>query len=73
MPQKLHVDNTMPLTVKRFLSLTKQPLKEITTALERTGVLRVTKLTGSSPSPGGELQRVLLARALLHKPQLLVL
>ena len=72
MPQKLHVDNTMPLTVKRFLSLTKQPLKEITTALERTGVLRVLSSPVQSLS-GGELQRVLLARALLHKPQLLVL
>lgn len=72
MPQKLHIDNTMPLTVKRFLDLTRQPANQILNALERTGVRHVYSSPLQSLS-GGELQRVLLARALLHNPHLLVL
>ena len=72
MPQKLHVDHTMPLTVKRFLSLTGQPLDQIHEALERTGVGHVINSPVQSLS-GGEMQRTLLSRALLHNPHLLVL
>lgn len=72
MPQKLHVDHNMPLTVKRFLSLTGQPLENIKNALARTGVGHVTNSPVQSLS-GGEMQRTLLARALLHNPHLLVL
>ncbi|WP_263081391.1 zinc ABC transporter ATP-binding protein ZnuC [Endozoicomonas sp. Mp262] len=72
MPQKLHVDNSMPLVVRRFLSLTGGKLPAIESALERTGVLNVINSPVQSLS-GGELQRVLLARALLKKPHLLVL
>lgn len=72
MPQKLHVDNTMPLTVKRFLDLTNQPSGAIQEALSRTGVKHV-YLSPLQSLSGGEMQRVLLARALLHKPHLLVL
>lgn len=72
MPQKLYVDNTMPLTVKRFLSLTNQPVSDIKNALGKTGVGHVINSPVQSLS-GGELQRTLLARALLHNPHLLVL
>ena len=72
MPQKLHVDNTMPLTVKRFLDLTRQPSNAILDALDRTGVKHV-YLSPLQSLSGGEQQRVLLARALLHSPHLLVL
>ena len=72
MPQKLHVDSTMPLTVKRFLSLTNQPMTDIKNALGKTGVEHVINSPVQSLS-GGELQRTLLARALLHNPHLLVL
>lgn len=72
MPQKLHVDNTMPLTVKRFLSLTGQSMSNIKNALAKTGVGHVINSPVQSLS-GGELQRTLLSRALLHSPHLLVL
>ena len=72
MPQKLHVDNSMPLVVKRFLSLTGSKLAEIESALNRTGVKHVINSPVQSLS-GGELQRVLLSRALLNQPHLLVL
>lgn len=72
MPQKLHVNDTMPLTVNRFLKLTGCRLTAVNDALSRTGVVHVLQSPLQSLS-GGELQRVLLARALLHKPHLLVL
>ena len=72
MPQKLHIDARMPLTVKRFLSLTGQSEKKILETLKRTSVAHVIKYPVHSLS-GGELQRTLLAKALLHKPHILVL
>jgi zinc transport system ATP-binding protein len=73
MPQKLQMNTTMPLTVQRFLQLVPNASAEaISTALDEAGVLRVLPSRLQSLS-GGELQRVLLARALLRKPELLVL
>ncbi|MDD7804866.1 MAG: zinc ABC transporter ATP-binding protein ZnuC [Endozoicomonas sp. (ex Botrylloides leachii)] len=72
MPQKLHIDNSMPLTVKRFLSLAGDKLLDIQSALARTGVTHVINSPVQTIS-GGEMQRVLLARALLSRPDLLVL
>ncbi|GLS24587.1 zinc ABC transporter ATP-binding protein ZnuC [Marinibactrum halimedae] len=72
MPQKLNIDNTMPLSVQRFLALTGQKSGEINNALARVGVGTLKKQSMVDLS-GGETQRVLLARALLRKPNLLVL
>ncbi len=72
-PQRLAIDRSLPLTARRFLSLPRRvPEPEARQALTRTGVadLADRPLTALS---GGELQRVLLARALLCRPQLLVL
>lgn len=71
MPQRLHIDPIFPLTVRRFLQLgqTQLPLQSI---LEEVGVVHVMDSPLQAIS-GGELQRVLLARALLRQPQLLVL
>ncbi|HRM73271.1 MAG TPA: metal ABC transporter ATP-binding protein, partial [Paracoccus sp. (in: a-proteobacteria)] len=72
-PQRVHIERAMPMTVRRFLSL---PLRvgdaEARAVLERTGVpgLENRQITALS---GGQFQRVLLARALLNDPQLLVL
>ncbi|WP_067515803.1 zinc ABC transporter ATP-binding protein ZnuC [Endozoicomonas ascidiicola] len=72
MPQKLHINQMMPLTVDRFLQLTGCRLTAIKDALAKTGVVHLLNSPMQSLS-GGEMQRVLLARALLHKPHLLVL
>ena len=77
MPQRLHIDPTLPLTVGRFLTLgakrgrprtldwTNRVLEEV-----GSGTIMDTPLEAVS---GGEFQRVLLARALLRDPDLLVL
>lgn len=75
MPQKLHIDSLMPIKVSRFLSLVgkhKPSDEKRKLALKRVGMAHVNNKPVSALS-GGEFQRVLLARAILHKPHLLVL
>jgi zinc transport system ATP-binding protein len=74
MPQRLQVNPAMPLTVRRFLQLARPDLgpAELANVLAEVGAhsLETTEVNRLS---GGELQRVLLARALLRNPELLVL
>ncbi|WP_417776653.1 zinc ABC transporter ATP-binding protein ZnuC [Stutzerimonas xanthomarina] len=73
MPQKLHVDPTLPLSVLRFLRLVPGVDRAAAlAALNEVGAEHVIDSPLQSVS-GGEMQRVLLARALLRKPELLVL
>lgn len=73
MPQRLAVEDTMPLTVARFMTLgVRMPRREIAAALAETGAEQVLDSPLNAIS-GGELQRVMLARALLREPELLVL
>ncbi len=63
----------MPLTVKRFMTLKPGVKdKDILPALERVNAAKLINAPMQKLS-GGESQRVLLARALLNQPQLLVL
>ncbi|WP_347311186.1 metal ABC transporter ATP-binding protein [Defluviimonas sp. SAOS-178_SWC] len=72
-PQRLHIDPALPMTVARFLSLPRLiPMAEAARALERTGVPGLEARQMSALS-GGQLQRVLLARALLARPEILIL
>ncbi len=73
MPQRLTVADTLPLTVQRFVTLgTPAPRERVRTALTEVGAAHVLDAPVQAIS-GGELQRVLLARALLREPDLLVL
>ena len=73
MPQRLSLHPTLPLTVSRFLCLGKKASgNEITATLDRLRIAHLARQQMIAMS-GGELQRVLLARALLQQPQLLVL
>jgi len=72
-PQKLHIDETLPITVSRFLKLTGGvTAADIDYALTQAGVPALEKAQLSQIS-GGQFQRVLLARALIAKPDLLLL
>lgn len=73
MPQRLQIEPVLPLSVHRFLTLRQRAAKEeLLARLEQVGVPHLLGKAVQSLS-GGEMQRVLLARALLNRPNLLVL
>ncbi|MCY4304893.1 MAG: metal ABC transporter ATP-binding protein [Aestuariivita sp.] len=72
-PQKLEIDQTLPLTVLRFLKLPVwQRRSVLDEALISTDIAGLADRQMSELS-GGQFQRVLLARAILEKPQILLL
>ena len=72
-PQQLTIEHTLPLTVRRLMSLTGRCTKqEAEVALDMVGVAHLIDAPVQALS-GGEFQRALLARAILRKPDVLVL
>jgi zinc transport system ATP-binding protein len=72
-PQKLHIDPTLPITVNRFLNLPHRvDNTAMATALTHAGVPDVGAKQMVDLS-GGQFQRVLLARAILGRPDVLML
>jgi zinc transport system ATP-binding protein len=72
-PQRLLIDPTLPMTVGRFMNLPRRKGKgAVDAALAQAGLpdLRNRQMTDLS---GGQFQRVLLARAILDEPNLLIL
>jgi zinc transport system ATP-binding protein len=72
MPQKLHIDPTLPISTCRFLQLADTSHQACHQALDSVGIGHLTA-TPIQKLSGGELQRALLARAILRQPNLLVL
>ncbi|MBM7422053.1 zinc ABC transporter ATP-binding protein ZnuC [Spongiibacter marinus] len=72
MPQRLSINPLMPISVSRFLRMSQQRRCSIKQALSRTGIAHLADRPLHDIS-GGETQRVLLSRALLAEPELLVL
>jgi zinc transport system ATP-binding protein len=72
-PQTLQLDPTLPLTVRRFLDLPKRVKEaDAVQALETAGASGLAKRQMTDLS-GGQFQRVLLARAILSRPDVLLL
>ncbi|WP_299951141.1 metal ABC transporter ATP-binding protein [uncultured Ruegeria sp.] len=72
-PQKLHIDPTLPISVERFMRLTDRvSKKQCEESLEIAGVPDLMTRQMSQLS-GGQFQRVLLARALMNRPDVLLL
>ncbi len=73
LPQRLTIDPTLPMTVRRFLRLWgRADDATLIALLEEVGVPEVADQPVQGLS-GGETQRVLIARALMREPDLLVL
>lgn len=72
-PQRLAIDPTMPMTVARFMNLPRRrDAAVVAAALDRAGLAGLQARPLSALS-GGQMQRALLARALLNDPDLLIL
>lgn len=72
-PQRMDIDPTLPMTVNRFLALNQSCEADvIEAALKRTGAVALVKSSLHTLS-GGEMRRVLLARALIYEPDILIL
>ena len=71
-PQKVVVNQLMPLTVERFLTTSECRADTLSAICQDVAISHLLSQRLNNLS-GGEMQRVLLAKALLVKPQLLVL
>ena len=72
MPQRLQIDAALPLTAGRFLQVAERDMTRVRAVASEVGVEALLKTPITAVS-GGELQRLLLARALLRDPELLLL
>jgi zinc transport system ATP-binding protein len=72
-PQKIQIDWTLPMTVRRMMTLTaRHGAAEVEAALDAVGIRHLAEAEAQSLS-GGEFQRALLARAMVRRPDLLIL
>jgi zinc transport system ATP-binding protein len=71
-PQKINLNPTLPMSVKRFMALFTQDKEGIFQSLAQVSAEKLADCDISSLS-GGELQRVLIARALMNPLDLLIL
>ena len=72
MPQQLSLSNTMPISVERFLTLGDSNRQHCAQRANEIGITHLLDRPMQGLS-GGETQRVLLARAMARRPDLLVL
>ena len=72
-PQRLHIDPTLPITVERFMRLTDRVSRNACrAALDAADVPNLMEHQMAHLS-GGQFQRVMLARAMINRPEILLL
>ena len=71
-PQQLKVDQTLPITVERFLKLAIKDCNDTEKIAALLGSKTIFKEQINNLS-GGQMQKVLLARALINEPEVLLL
>ena len=72
-PQRVVIDSTLPMTVRRLMKINEKfDNREVEEALDEMKILKSADQPVQELS-GGEFQRALFARALLRKPDLLIL
>ena len=71
-PQQLKVDQTLPITVERFLKLATRDNNDLKKMVAFLGLKNIYREQINNLS-GGQMQRVLLARALVNEPEILLL
>lgn len=75
MPQKIEIDKTIPLTAQDFIQLSTHKIELDETFKNLISHLNVKKILNKQihDLSGGQLQKILFLRALINKPDLLVL
>ncbi|WP_136656615.1 metal ABC transporter ATP-binding protein [Nitratireductor sp. XY-223] len=72
-PQKVSIDWTLPLSVRRFMRLTQRiDDRQLEASLDATGISHLVDAEVRTLS-GGEFQRAMLARAIAGRPEFMVL
>lgn len=71
-PQRISIDASIPINGERFLHLARPSKRQLEQAITEVGASHLLEKPVQHLS-GGEMQRLLLTRALLKEPQLLIL
>lgn len=72
LPQRFHIDRYLPMTVEEFLKLKPNPKYSLTEVLELVGIDRHWLHKNLATFSSGQLQKILLAWAIIDQPQVLL-